>query len=270
MRAGKTVLIAVGCFFLLIISASSCYTVDPGTRGVKVTLGKVSPDFLREGFGLKTPLITVVEIIPVRQETREMPAECYSSDLQQMKFTLKVLFRIPENSVVRIFQDYAGNPFESLVAPRVQEALKEFTAQSTAEQCVKQRELIKIATLESSRKKIGELILIDDIVIENIDLSDQLESAIEAKMVQEQETSKSKFVQEQAKVDAETTIIKARAEAETIKIKGEALRLSPDLINLNIVQKWDGRAPMVIGGSGAGGNGASIILPIQPAPATAP
>jgi len=267
MKQGFAIVVVFSVLVLLMLAGSSCYTVNPGTRGVKVTLGKVDPRFLPEGFGFKTPFVTHIETVPVRQETKAMKAECYSSDLQPMTLTVKVLYRIPEQSVVKMFQEYAGDPFDSLVAPRVQEALKEFTAQNTAEQNVKRRELIKTSAMEASAKKIGTLLLLDDIVIENIDLSDQLEAAIEAKMVQEQEASKSKFIQDKAKVEAETVVIKARAEAEAIKIKGEALRESPDLINLNIVEKWDGRAPQVIGGGGAsggGGNGASIILPIQP------
>ena len=38
------------------------------------------------------------------------------------------------------FQDYAGEPFDSLIAPRVQEAIKEVAASQSAEQIVKNRE----------------------------------------------------------------------------------------------------------------------------------
>jgi len=34
----------------------------------------------------------------------------------------------------QIYKQFAGDPFDSLIAPRVQEALKEVTALSTAEQ----------------------------------------------------------------------------------------------------------------------------------------
>src|SRR6266478_9651864 len=73
----------------------------------------------------------------------DLKADCYSSDLQQTHIELKVLFRIPESSVVKLFQQYYGEPFESLVAPRVHEALKEVTALQSAEQIVKNREQIK-------------------------------------------------------------------------------------------------------------------------------
>lgn len=247
---------------ILIALVQSVYVIRPGERGVMITLGNVSPQFLPDGLGFKIPFITSIERVSVRQNTRSMEADCYSSDLQQLKIIVKVLYSVPETQVVKVFTEYAGDPFDTLVVPRVQEALKERTALQSAEQIVKQREMIKSAAIESARTKIGDMLRIDDVVIENIDLTDQLEKAIEEKMVQEQEASKSKFVQEKARIDAETTLIKARAEAESILIKGKALKESPDLIDLNIVEKWDGRSPLVIGGNGGTGGPGSFLLPL--------
>jgi prohibitin 2 len=69
----------------------------------------------------------------VRQQTKKVSAACFSSDLQQVALELRVLYRVPDKSVVEIFKQYAGDPFDSLIAPRVQEALKEVTASQTAE-----------------------------------------------------------------------------------------------------------------------------------------
>ena len=101
------------------MAASGTYVVHPGYRGVQVTMGKVSRAFKPEGFGMKAPLITAIHPISIRQQTAEDKAECYSSDLQQIHIELRVLFRIPEGSVVKLFQEFYGDPFESLVAPRV-------------------------------------------------------------------------------------------------------------------------------------------------------
>src|ERR1043165_4114530 len=122
------------------MASSGTYVVHPGYRGVQVTMGKVSPAFKPEGFGLKAPFITTIHPVSIRQQTAEDKAECYSSDLQQIHIELRVLFRIPESSVVTLFQKYYGDPFDSLIAPRVQEALKEVAALQSAEQIVKNRE----------------------------------------------------------------------------------------------------------------------------------
>jgi prohibitin 2 len=263
--------------FVLAMVASGTYQINPGTRGVKVTLGKVSPEPLPEGFGFKSPFITTVFPVDVRQSTAPMKADCFSSDLQQIKMQLSVLYRVKADAVVKIYQQYSTqNIFEQLVAPRVQEGLKEVTATQSAEQIVQNREDIKTKALEIVRRKVGDLIDVNDIVIADITLSEQLEHAIEAKMVQAQEAAKAKFIQQRAEIEALTAAIKAKGEAEAIRIRSEALRGNPELIQLQIVEKWDGRAPLVIGGNGGTG-GANILLPLQdlqnaspPAPSATP
>ncbi|MGZ4972187.1 MAG: prohibitin family protein [Limisphaerales bacterium] len=240
--------VAILIFIVIIMAAAGTYVVPPGYRGVEVTMGKVSPAFKVEGFGMKSPFITTIYPVSIRQQTAEDKAECYSSDLQQIQVELRVLFRVPENSVVKLFQEYYGDPFDSLVAPRVQEALKEVVALQSAEQIVKNREQIKTRALEIARKKVGTLLVVDDIVIQNITLTRELESAIEAKMVQEQEASKSKYIQQRTQIDADTSVIKAKGEAESIRIRGQALKENPVVLDLKIVEKWDGLIPLVIGG----------------------
>jgi prohibitin 2 len=232
----------------LIMATSGTFVVKPGFRGIEVTMGRVSPDFKPEGFGLKAPFVTEIIPISVRQQTAEELAECYSSDLQQIRVDLRLLYRIPEASVVKLFQDYDGNLFESLVAPRVQEALKEVAAMQSAELIVKNREQIKTRSLEIARRKIGSLVVLEDIVIQNISLTRELEHAIEAKMVQEQEASKSKYFQQRVQIEADTAVIKAKGEAESIIIRGDALKKNPAFVDLQIVDRWDGIAPLVIGG----------------------
>jgi prohibitin 2 len=235
-------------FVIIVMAAAGTYVVQPGFRGVEVTMGKVSPAFKPEGFGVKSPFITTIYPISIRQQTKDDEAECFSSDLQQIKVELRVLYRIPESSVVRLFQQYYGDAFDSLIEPRVQEALKEVTALQSAEQIVKNREQIKARALEIARKKVGTFLVVEDIVIQDISLTKQLESAIEAKMVQEQDAQKAQYIQQRAQIDADTAVIQAKGEAESIRIRGEALKDDPAFVDLKIVDKWDGTTPLVIGG----------------------
>lgn len=259
---GKFIGIGILIVVLVVVAAQSTYVVQPGFRGVEVTLGKVSDEFRPEGFGTKSPFVTHVVNIPVRQITRPLSAECYSSDLQQVNTSLRVLYRIPEASVVRIYKEFSGDPFDTLIAPRVQEALKEVTALQSAEQIVKRREDIKAKALIAAREKVGKILIVEDIVLENITLSKELEAAIESKMVQEQEAAKARFTQQKAQIEADTAIIRAKGEAEAIRIRAEAIRDNPGLIQLQIVEKWDGKAPLVIGGASGGDGAANILLPL--------
>jgi prohibitin 2 len=130
---------------------------------------------------------------------------------------------------------------------------------------VQNRETIKLETLNATRRKIGEsrgagpLVTIEDITLSDLVLSPELNTAIEQKMTQRQEAERAKFVQQQAEIEAETAPIKGRGEAEAIQIRGRALRENPAFIRLQIVEKWDGISPVVVGGQGGGAN---VMVPM--------
>jgi prohibitin 2 len=260
----KLIGMAVILFLALIAVSAASYVIEPGTRGLKVTLGKTSDQFLPEGFGLKMPFLSSIVRVNIQQRTKSVQADCFSSDLQQVKIDLRVLYRIPETSVVSIYRQYAGDPFDSLIAPRVQEAIKEVTALLTAEQIVKSREDIKKKAVGAAAHKIGSLLVVEDIVVRDINLSTELEKAIEAKMVAEQQANQARFTQIQTQIEAETAIISAKGEAEAIRVRGDALRLSPAFLRWKIVERWNGRSPMVVPG-GPENSGAALLLPVGPA-----
>ena len=256
--------VAVVIFLLLIAMSATSYVIEPGTRGLKVTLGKTDDHFLPEGFGFKAPFVTSIVRVNIQQITQPVKADCFSSDLQQVKIDLRVLYRVPEAAVIQIYREFAGDPFDSLIAPRVQEAIKEVTALLTAEQIVKSREDIKKKALASASQKIGSLLIVEDIVVRDINLSNELEKAIEAKMVAEQQANQARFTQIQTQVEAETAVISAKGEAEAIRVRGEALRQSPAFLRWKIVERWNGRSPMVVP-SGPDNTGAALLLPVGPA-----
>ena len=263
---------AVVLLVLVLLGAASSYIIQPGTRGVKITLGKAEDKFLPEGFGFRTPFITQIIPVLIKQRTVALRADCFSSDLQQVTVEVRVLYRVPEASVVQIFRQYAGDPFDSLIAPRVQEALKEVTAALTADLIVKRRDAVKTNAITAARSKIGEILYVDDIVIRNIQLSKELETAIEAKMVAEQEAERARFTQMQTKVEADTAVIRAEGEAKAIRVRGEALKLNPAFLRLQIVEKWDGKSPMVVP-SDPNNSGPNLLLPlgaVAPAPVPLP
>jgi prohibitin 2 len=245
--------------FILILAASQITEViQPGYRGVAITLGKVSPEFKGEGLVVKAPFISSIQQVSIRQQTEILQTECYSADLQQVKASLRILYRIPESSVVAIYQQYEGEPFATLIAPRVIEALKEVASTQSAEMIVQQRERIKLDALNATREKIGTgpgggpLLIVEDITLSDLALSAELNAAIEQKMTQREEAERAKYVQRQAEIEAETAVIKARGEGESIQIRGQALRENPAFVRWQIVEKWDGVSPVVVGGDGRG------------------
>jgi prohibitin 2 len=58
-------------------------------------------------------------------------------------------------------------------------------------------------------------------------------------------------------IEADTAIIRAKGEAESIMIRGDALKKNPAFVDLQIVDKWDGITPAIIGG------GDKVMLSLQ-------
>ena len=64
---------------------------------------------------------------------------------------------------------------------------------------------------------------------------------------------------QRAQIEADTSVIKARGEAESINIRGKALKETPMYVDSQIVERWDGITPLVVG---PGASGANMLLPL--------
>ena len=254
--AGLAVVVVV---VVIILGDGSCTVLHHGNRVIMVTMGNVSSDFLPEGLAFHIPLFSKVVSVSIQQQTKSNTTSCFSSDLQQVNFTYAVLYRVPEAKVVDLYRNYKGEVDVSLLYPRIEEILKQVTAMHRAEELVKKRDVIKIAVLDKLREIVSEIVEIKDFSITNMDFTPELEKAIELKVVKEQEALAKKYELEKVEKDAEMTMVAAKAEAESVRIRGEALKNSPNVIDLEIIKKWNGIAPTTV----VTGNGGSIILPLN-------
>lgn len=244
----------------LCISGASCRVIQPGTRGMKITLGEINQTPLQEGVHLVLPLIQNLVRVSIQQETKADKTACFSSDLQTVTVSYSILYRRTEAKVCELYQKYKGDPYDSLILPRMHDMIKRSCAKYKAEAIVKMREEIKADVLPKLRENIGNLLTIVDISITNIDLSDKIEKAIEEKQVMEQAALAKQYELEKEKKAAEITIVQAQAEAEAVRIKGEALKQAPDVIALEIVRRWDGVSPKTVVTTEGGAN---VLLPVQ-------
>ena len=242
------------------VTFSGCHVVPPGYRGVKVTLGQVDPNPLSEGVAFYLPTVQTIQDASVQQHTEGDKTVCYSSDLQTITVNYKILYRTSADQVVNLFRNYNGDPYDSLIVPLFQESLKEVASHYTAENFVKSREEVKRQILDALKGRLASLLEIDDLAITNIDLSEQLEKAIETKMTMQQEALAKEFELQKANKDAEITVVRARAEAQAIQTQGEAIKQSPEIISLEIARRWNGQSPQsVVVGQG----GANVLLPLK-------
>ena len=56
----------------------------------------------------------------------------------------------------------------------------------------------------------------------------------------------------QAEIEKEIQILNAEGEAEALQIKGASVSSNPKIVQLEWIQKWDGKLPEIMTGDGNG------------------
>jgi prohibitin 2 len=248
-------LIAILAVFLFFTT-----TVDTGNVGVITNFGMVTGRVLDSGWHLVGPVDHVTEI-SIRTITTQTDADCFSSDLQEVKITLAVQTRITKENASDIFKNY-GTEYMSQAEPKILDALKAETAKYEAAEIIANRDKIRSEALKAAQDRLQGFVEVQDLSIVNVAFSDDYEKAIEAKQVAQQRAEQAKYELQQAEVEADKKVASAKGEAEAIQIRGDALAKNPAVIDLELINKWDGKAPDTLVTNGSGG-AASIILPVS-------
>lgn len=260
----KKIVILAACAFVVILLLCSCFTVVPtGSSGVVMTLGKVSDTPLSEGLHFKAPLIQQVVIVSNKIQVQEVNADSVSKDLQAVQSVIAVNFKVANNYSCSIYQNIGPNYQEIVFLPAVQESVKSVSAKYTAEQLITMRPQVGEEIKQTLEEKVAEYgIIVEKFNIVDFEFSAEFNSAIEAKQVAEQNLIKTKTEQEEqlviARTEAEKKKLTAEAEAEAIRIKSEAqakanetinASLTPNLIEYEKIEKWNGELPLATGGT---------------------
>jgi regulator of protease activity HflC (stomatin/prohibitin superfamily) len=243
---------------VLILTFSSVYMVQAGTRGVLLTWGKPSMNVMDEGIHLKFPIAQSVKKLEVRTQKIETNADSASRDLQDVQTTIALNYHLSPNEVPKLYQEIGMGYKERIIDPAIQESVKAVTAKFTAEELISRRAEVRTSIQETIREKLSKYYLIvDDFNIVNFQFSESFDIAIEQKVTAEQLKLKAEMDLERIKVEAEQTI--ARAEAEAIALRLQKQEITPDLIKLReievqrtAIEKWNGRiiylfAPLIRG-----------------------
>lgn len=249
---GKIAL-GVGLFFILIF-INPCVIIDAGHRGVVLNFGAVSDKVLTEGLHYRIPIVQSVEIMDVRVKKSETKCEAASKDLQTISSLIAVNYHLREDKVNDLFKSVGTNYESTIIDPAVQEVVKGVTAKYTATELISLREQVSISIKDSLENRLAKYnIIIDDFSIKDFQFSSTFVKAIESKQEAEQLALKAERDLQRIKIEAEQKIAAAKAEAETLRLKN--INVSPLMIQLNAIDKWDGKLPQYM----LSGNGVPFI-----------
>ena len=245
------------------LTGCSPHLVEPGTVGVLAEWGHVDPSPKPEGLHWRTWWKDDYVNMPLRVQKLEAKASASSKDLQVVTSIIALNYRLDGANAVDIFQDIGGLEVveQTIVSPALQEAVKASTAKYTAQELVTKREEVKraiaayiTATLSKSNLLVTELSIVD------FKFDGKYQAAVEDKQVAEEEAKKATNDLQRIEIEAKQRVAKAEgmAKADLARARAEAeaqtmLRqtLTPEIIQLRAVEKWDGKLPVVSGDSSA-------------------
>ncbi|TVP64683.1 MAG: prohibitin family protein [Nodularia sp. (in: Bacteria)] len=245
--------IAGGIVFLfLAITIRPFAIVNAGERGVVMQFGKVQDKILDEGLHPIMPIVTSVKRLNVRVQQNTFKSDAASKDLQTITTELAVNWHIDPLRVNKIFQQVGDENLiiNGIITPAVSEVLKAATAKKTAEEVITKRTELKEEIDNHLKNRLASYgIIIDDVSLVNFSFSPEFSRAIESKQIAEQEAKQAEFIAQKATQEAQADINRAKGQAEAQRL--QRLTLTPDLLQKQAIEKWDGRFPTVMSGNGA-------------------
>lgn len=271
----QTIIGGVVALIVVVLLWSSFVIVNAGHVGVVRMLGAVQPMALEEGFHMKLPFVEDVDELDVRLRKAEEDATAASKDLQIVSTQVAVQYSLT-GAVMPMTYQRIGPRAEiveaNVIRPAVMESVKAITAQFTADELVTRRAAVKDQIQQAiaanidvtlDQKGAGGAVTLANVAITDFAFSDEFNKSIEEKVRAEQEALKAeneklRRVTQAEAAAAERTLaadaeayqieVASKAKAEAIRREAEALRDNPDLIQLRLAEKWDGRLPQFSGG----------------------
>ncbi|EMY76733.1 hypothetical protein LEP1GSC060_3196 [Leptospira weilii serovar Ranarum str. ICFT] len=86
-------------------------------------------------------------------------------------------------------------------------------------------------------------------ILSFLNFAESFSESIELKQKAEQDALRAKNELERVKIEAEQQVVNARAEAETLRLKSQ--QITPMMVEMERIKKWDGKYPDTYLGGGA-------------------
>src|SRR6266498_3914266 len=254
--------VVITVIIIIVVMFESVVTVQAGYRGVVLYLGAVEDRVLGEGLHFIVPFAEQVVQMEVRTQKFQAEASAASKDLQEVQTVIALNYRIDPQQVNKIYQLLGVTYADRVISPTIQESVKASVAKFNAEELITKRETAKGVIAQAIRSTLTS----NNIQVENVFITDFKFSSAFATQIEQKVVAFQKFLTEQnnlkaVQVIANQNVIKAEAaaranvaradgEAQAIKVITSQLRFSPEYLQWQAINRWNGQLPYA-SGSGA-------------------
>jgi len=234
---------------LIITLFSSLTTIGTGKVGVVTNYGRVTGRELTEGISFKAPWgIESVTEYDVKTLRSESSAPSATKDLQDVNATIVLNYRINAGKIGDIHQNVGKDYYKTIIEQQIVESFKAVSAKYTASELITERAAVKTEFFDLLKERIQnnpehkKRYVIQDVAITNFTFSAAFNQAIEAVQIANQKIAQARQELETTKVEAEKTVAAANAAAEAQRAQQQSL--TPELLQKQAIEKWDGKLPV--------------------------
>ncbi len=248
---------------LTVILSNSFAVINTGERGILVTFNKTQEVLLNEGTHPIMPFVSSVRVVNIRVQRTDVEGTARTKDLQKITTKVALNWQISPDKIQQVYQQFGNNEelVSRIIAPVLEEIVKaSIPARSLEKNLIERAELKQELETKAKQRLESYGIVITDLSVLNVTASDEFtkateekqiaeQKAISAKIVAEQELQKADYESKKAAKEAEAMIARARGQAEAQKLLQTSL--SPEILQKQAIEKWDGKFPVVMSSNGA-------------------
>lgn len=237
----------------LLVFVQSICVIPSNTVGVKYSaLNGTSKNTLKEGVHFVTPFVDkIYKIDTTVQERTDESVSVQTKDAQWAKMQVNVKYEVSKSNAFKVYKQYKTMDAlkENIIGNYAQNAMNEVCSNYNIIDLLgdQRNEIINKASeiLRENLEKEG--VTLKMLTIKDLDAGKKIEKAISDEAVAKKQVETAKQKQEKARTEAETKLIEAEGEANANAVKTKAL--TPEVLQEQWINKWDGKLPKVTDGN---------------------
>ena len=206
----------------------SFHQVNTGSVAVVRKLGRIV-DLRQPGTYFDFYMTNTYETYDTKVQQVEINTAAYSKDGQTMELEVFLQYQVQAENIMKIATEYGSlNALQSRIETQTIEKTKAVMSSDIAMNIIQNRATFSNNVSEAVRQGIADdyYVNVRDVVLTNIDFTDEFERSVEQKVIAEQEKqaaiTRAEAELEVAKLEAQKKIEEARGDAEAQKIIAKA------------------------------------------------
>src|ERR1017187_6978405 len=205
-------------FFCLaiVLIAQSCVTINPGEIGLKVRKGKLSDENFVSGRYRKGPRTSYIRF-STRVKEVSMKALLPTKEGLEAKVNITMLYHIKPEAIRSIYLTLGMNYENEVIINNMSAIARETCLNYKAMELMIQRDSLELSVYKNINADIGHYgFVIDQVLVKDIDVPEEIDKAIERKVLSEQQIKQQEVDILTQKKSTDASIEKQRKEMEFV------------------------------------------------------